>query len=108
MTVWIGQVKEPLAPMGVLRRCIGSIAGSNYTPMEAIDVRVVKNHPSPPCPLPMAGLGSQIQKIRTRPQTCELCVLTAIDRLKTQNPIELDGAPHIMGGECHRAQTLYH
>ncbi len=46
MAVWIGQVEVALAPFGILRR--GVRVGLAGMPVEGVDVRNVKDDPSPP------------------------------------------------------------
>ncbi len=48
MAVWIGQVEVALAPFGVLRRGVRVEFTGHGVLVEGVDVRDVKDDPSPP------------------------------------------------------------
>ena len=70
VTIWIGQVEEPLAPFGIARRRIWAVAGRDYSRMEGVNVVVVEDHASPPGPLALGRLRELIGGSTTlEPQT---------------------------------------
>ena len=48
MAVWIGQVEVALTPFGVLRRGVRVELAGHGVLVEGVDVRDVKDDPSPP------------------------------------------------------------
>ena len=104
MTVRVGQVEEPLAPLGVERCRVWSVAGRDHVSMEGINVRVVKDNTSPPGPIPLDRLGDEIEITCSSSKARKRCVLATINDLKSQHAIETNSTKHIVGGQHHRGQ----
>src|SRR5262245_23469860 len=83
VTIRVGQVEEPLAPLGIARCRVWNVAGRDHVRMEGINVRVVKNNTSPPGPPPLDRLGDEIEIAGSSPKARKRSVLTSINDLKS-------------------------
>jgi hypothetical protein len=108
VTVRIGQVKEPLAPFGIARRRLWSVAGRNYSRVEAVDVGMVEDDTSPPGPISLRGLCDEVEKAGSSPKTCKPGFIATMNDFKSQHAIEGDGLPHVVGGQRDRTDALDH
>src|SRR3984893_4940321 len=108
VAVGIGQVKEPLAPFGITRRGIGLDAGGHQPGMEGVDIGDVENQASPPGPSALGRLDDQVEIIGPGAKTGERRRFAAIEQLKSQHAVKLDGAAHVMRGERHGADAVDH
>src|SRR6266478_3844630 len=93
VTIRIRDMKKPLPPLRVARRGMRPVPGGDQTGIERIDVGFVKDQASPPRPAPFCRLRDQVEKIGACAKAGEGCVFSAMDQLKSQQLIELDGAP---------------
>src|SRR5260370_29705879 len=108
VAIRIGQVKEPLAPFGIARCRVWSIAGRDHARMEGVDFGMVEDDASPPRPISLRGLCDEIEKARSSLKTCKRGVIATMNDLKSQHAIEGDGARHVVGGERDSADALDH
>src|SRR5439155_6759918 len=108
VAVGIGQMEEALAPFGITRRGIGPAARGNQPGMEGVDIGDVENQASPPGPLTLGRLNDQVEMIGPGAKTGERRPFAAIERLKSQHAVELDGAAHVVRGERHSADAVDH
>ncbi len=82
VAVRIGQVKEPLAPFGIARCRVWSVAGRDHARMEGVDVGMVEDDTSPPRPISLRGLCDEIEKAGSSPKTCKRGVIATMNDLK--------------------------
>src|SRR3954462_15925799 len=68
----------------------------------------IEDHASPPGPLPLCGLGDQVQIARSNSKAGERGCFTAEQELKPERLVETDCSTHVVGGEGDRAQSLDH
>jgi hypothetical protein len=108
VAIRIGQVKEPLAPFGVARCRVWSVAGRDHARIEVVDVGMVEDDTSPPRPISLRGLCDEIEKARSSLKTCKRGVIATMNDLKSQHAIEGDRARHVVGGERDSADALGH
>src|SRR5262249_25986313 len=108
VTIWVGQVKDPLAPFGIAGRRVRAIAGRDHARMKRVDVGMVEDDASPPRPRSLGGLGDQIEIARSGPEARKGGVVAAVKHLKSQHAIEADRAPHVVGGERDGADAFDH
>src|SRR5258708_38903244 len=108
VAIRIGQVKETLAPFGIARCRVWSIAGRDHARIEGIHVGMVEDDTSPPRPFSLRGLCHEIEKAGSSPKTCKRGVITTMNDLKSQHAIEGDGARHVVGGQRDSADALDH
>src|SRR5215468_9145567 len=108
VAVRIGQVKEPLAPFGIARCGVWSVAGRDHARIEAIDIGMVEDDTPPPRPISLSGLCDEIEKAGPSPKTCKRGFITTMNDLKSQHAIEGDGARHIVGGQRDGTDALDH
>src|SRR5258708_9191041 len=108
VAIRIGQVKEPLAPFGIARCRVWSVAGRDHARIEGVDVGMVEDDTSPPRPISLCGLCDEIEKAGSGPKTCKRGVITTMNDLKSQHEIEGDGARHVVGGQRDSADALDH
>jgi hypothetical protein len=55
VTIWVGQVEEPLAPFGIPWGRVRTVPGRDHTRMKGINVGMVEDDASPPGPIPLGG-----------------------------------------------------
>src|SRR5712671_523945 len=92
VAIRIGQVEEPLAPFGVARCRVWSVAGRDHARIQGVDVGIVEDDPPPPRPISLRGLCDEIEKAGSGPKTCKRGVTTTMNDLKSQHAIEGDAA----------------
>src|ERR1700735_2179970 len=92
MSIWVGQMEEALAPSGIARGRIRSIAARNNMPVQGIYVRYVKDDTAPPAPLWVYRLRNQVEVGGSGAKPCEAGVPAAMDEVKAQHGIEANGA----------------
>src|SRR5215831_4335738 len=108
VAVRVGQVKEPLAPFGIARCGVWSVAGRDDARIEAIDIGMVEDDTPPPRPISFSGLCDEIEKAGSSPKTCKRGFIATMNDLKSQHAIEGDGARHIVGGQRDGTDALHH
>src|SRR6266404_954815 len=108
VAIRIGQVEEPLAPLGVARCRVWSVAGRDHARIQGVDVGMVEDDTSPPRPISLRGLCDEIEKAGSGPKTCKRGVITTMNDLKSQHAIEGDGARHVVGGQRDGTDALDH
>jgi hypothetical protein len=109
VTIRVRQVEEPLAPFGIARCCVWTVAGCNHARMEGVNIGMVKDNTSPPRPISLGRLGDEIEKAGSSPKARKRCVVTTtVNDLKSQHAIKADGARHIMGRQRDGTDALDH
>ena len=71
MTIWVGQVKKPFPPFGIAWRRIRTIAGRDHARVQGVNVGMVKDHPPPPRPSSLGGLGDEIEVEQAKKRIAE-------------------------------------
>ena len=83
MTIWVGQVKEPFHPFGIAWRRVRTIAGRDHARVQCVNVGNVKDHPSPPRPSSLGGLGDEIDVAASSPKARERACITTVNNFKS-------------------------
>jgi hypothetical protein len=91
-----------LAPCGIARRSVGVVACGDDPSVHGVNVDDVEYRPTPPLPVPIAGLGGQVQVARPGTETGETGVLATMDEVEAQRSVEAHGAWHIVGSQGQR------
>src|SRR5579859_7837378 len=102
VAVWVGDVKEALAPGGVARRALGAIAGGDQASVEGVDIAVVEDRPAPPAHF--GQLGDQVEETVACAKAGEACTLAAIEKLEAAEPVEAHGGIHVPRRQGDRAE----
>src|SRR5437879_4500836 len=79
VTIRIGHMKEPLAPLGIARRRVRPAASGDKPGIERVDLGLVEDHPPPPGPPPFGRLRDQVEKAGTGAEAGERRLFAAID-----------------------------
>ena len=108
VTIWVGQVKKPFPPIGIAWRRFRTIAGRDHARVQGVNVGMVKDHPPPPRPSSLGGLGDEIEVAASSPKARERARLTAVNNFKSEHTIEADGARHIVRRQRDGADALDH
>src|SRR5438093_458224 len=108
VAVRIGQVKKAFPPRGITRRGVRLTTGRDQTGIEHVDLGDVKDQASPPAPPALGWLDDKVEKIGPGAKTGECRLFTAVEQLKPEHPVKLDGPPHVMRGERDGADALDH
>src|SRR5215208_2788333 len=106
MTVGIGQVKEPLAPLCVARRRGWPKTLVDGTVIERIHVAHVEDHPPPPGPPPLWRRNREVQVARPRLEAAEGCAITPIPQHEAQRAVEPHRPRHVVCRQRDRADRL--
>ena len=83
MTIWVGQVKEPFPPFGIAWRRVRTIAGRDHARVQGVNVGMVENHPPPPRPSSLGGLGDEIEVAASSPKARERACITTVNNFKS-------------------------
>src|SRR5262249_23228811 len=108
VTIRVGQVEEALAPFGIARRRVRTVARRHDAGMQRVDVGMVEDDASPPRPRPLGRLRDQIEIARSGPKARKRGVGAAVDHIEPQHAIEADRARHVVGGERDGADVFDH
>src|SRR5262245_44118406 len=108
VAIRIGQVKEPLTPIGIARWRVWSITGRDHIRIEGINIGMVEDDTPPPRPFSFRGLCDQIEKAGSSPKARKCCAITTTNDLKSQRAVESDGTRHVVRGQRNGTDALDH
>src|SRR5271165_3024695 len=108
VAVRIGHVKVSLAPFRVARRRVRPASRCNETPIQRIDIGLVKDDASPPGPAPSGRLENKIEKIVAGAQAGERRIFAAMQDLEADQTIEPYSALHVARGKRGGADPFDH
>src|SRR6266851_4395726 len=75
VAIRVGQVEEPLAPFGIARCRVRTVAGRDHARMEGVNVGMVEDNTSPPRPISLGRLGDEIEIVGSSPKARKRCVV---------------------------------
>src|SRR5215472_1370006 len=108
VAIRIGQVKEPLTPIGIARWRVWSITGRDHIRIEGVNIGMVEDDTPPPRPRSFRRLCDQIEKAGSSPKACKCCAITTTNDLKSQGAVECDGTCHVVRGQRNGTDALDH
>src|SRR5262245_26566403 len=108
VAVRVGQVEEALAPFGIARRGVRTVAGRHHARMQRVDVGMVEDDAPPPRPSPLRRLGDEVEIAAARAKARERCVVAAVNDLEAEHAVEADGPRHVVGGERNGTDAVDH
>ena len=108
VAIRIGQVKEPLTPIGIAWWRVWSITGRDHIRVEGVNIGMVEDDTPPPRPLSFRGLCDQIEKAGSSPKACKRSAMTTMNDLKSKRAVEGDGTRHVVRGQRNGTDALDH
>ncbi len=108
VAVRVGQMEEALAPFGIARRGVRTVAGRDHAGVQRIDVGMVEDDTPPPGPVSFSGLGDEVEIAHSRPKAGERGVPSTVKHLEAQHAIETHCARHVVSGERNRTDAFNH
>src|SRR5262249_14275654 len=108
VAVWVGHVKEALAPFRIARRRVRAVTGRDHLRMKRVDVGLIEDDTPPPGPVSLGGLRDQIEIAGAWAKAGEGGAVAAVNHLESEHAIETDGARHVVGRQRHGTDAFNH